>query len=184
MDHGFNGAQLAVQSLAGNPLPAASLRVEAGDPSPTAYSPLAPSSLCSSWDVVEQSEGEEERGRPHAGSPVSVYHGGEGGCPAGGAGGSPAALGTLSCLSSAQGQFNGRAQDPRECPVPQPRQPQAVSLGAEGSGGQERRAPGSDAWAAPVGQWLSAASHLRHRQGLSLQQCDRGTALDLSGLTR
>ncbi|NXN61951.1 CDHR4 protein, partial [Rynchops niger] len=56
-------------------------------PSPTTYSPLAPSSLCSSWDVVEQRGGEEEQGRQHAGSPHP--------------------------LLSAQGQFDGRAQDPR-----------------------------------------------------------------------
>lgn len=60
--------------------------------------PLAPSSLCSSWDVVEQRGGEEERGRPHAGSPVSVCHGSEMGCPAVGTGKHPKGLSTLSCL--------------------------------------------------------------------------------------
>ncbi|NXW53537.1 CDHR4 protein, partial [Eurystomus gularis] len=34
-------------------------------------------------------------------------------CPTGGAGRSPGPLSTLSCLSSVQGQFDGRAQDPR-----------------------------------------------------------------------
>lgn len=41
----------------------------------------------------------------------------------------------------------------------------------------------SDVWAALMGQRLSAASQLRQRQGLSLQQQDWGTALDLRGLT-
>ncbi|NXJ51321.1 CDHR4 protein, partial [Spizaetus tyrannus] len=74
---------------------------------------MARTLLCSSWDVAEQSGGEEERGHPHAGSLVSVYHDGEGGCSAGGVGGSPGALSTLSYLSSTQEQFDGRARDPR-----------------------------------------------------------------------
>ncbi|XP_054072287.1 cadherin-related family member 4 isoform X2 [Rissa tridactyla] len=52
----------------------------------------------SSWDVVEQRGGEEERGRPHAGSPVSVCHGSEMGCPAVGTSKHPKGLSTLSCL--------------------------------------------------------------------------------------
>lgn len=146
--------------------------------------PLAPSSLCSSWDVAEQSGSEEEQGHSHASSLVSVYHDGERGCSAGGMGGSPGALSTLSYLSSTQEQFDGRAQDPRECPVPKPRQPRTASLEAEGSGGWKRQVLGSDAWAAPAGQRLSAVSQLRHWQGLSLQQRDWGTALDLSRLSR
>lgn len=90
------------------------------------------------------------------------------------------ALSSHSCLSSTQGQFDGRAQDPRECPVSQPQQPQeqprVVSPRAEGSG--DRR-DGDQAHEAVTGCCL----HLRHRQGLSLQQRDRSSTLDLKGLT-
>lgn len=64
--------QLAGQSLAGKSLPAPSLGVEAGSPSPAAFPPF-PSSFCSSWDVVEHSGDKEEQGHPHASSPVSVW---------------------------------------------------------------------------------------------------------------
>ena len=139
MDEELDGVQLAVQSLAGNPLPAASLGVEGRSPSPTACPPFTPSSLCSSGDVAEQKGDEEEQGCPHAGSLVSVCHGGKCEYPMGGAGG------TAPSPISPQGQFDGRAQDPRECPVTQPWQPRAVSLGAEESGEQESWVLGSDA---------------------------------------
>lgn len=54
MDDGLNRAWLAGQNLAGRLLPVASLGVEAGSPSLTAFPPF-PFSFCSSWDVVEHS---------------------------------------------------------------------------------------------------------------------------------
>ncbi|NWI75072.1 CDHR4 protein, partial [Dryoscopus gambensis] len=70
-----------------------------------------PSSFCSSWDVMEHSRVEEEQGHPHASSPVSVCQ--RWWVPCQGGRKSPVALSSHSCLSSTQGQFDGRAQDPR-----------------------------------------------------------------------
>ncbi|NWU26614.1 CDHR4 protein, partial [Dyaphorophyia castanea] len=70
-----------------------------------------PSSFCSSWDAVEHSGGREEQGHPHASTPVSACQ--RRWVPFQGGRKSPVALSSHSSLSSTQGQFDGRAQDPR-----------------------------------------------------------------------
>lgn len=120
---------------------------------------------------MEHGRNKEEQGHPHASSPVSVWQRGWVPCQGGRRTLWPSAA---SSVSSPQGQFDGHAQDPRECPVPQPQQPEVASPRAEESGDSR---DGDQAHRAVT----ECCLHPRHRQGLSLQQRDRGSALDLKG---